>query len=424
MRNGPPLFRPIPRRPFELNLKVPTPPEGDDDVLIEDEPNDTLNLEYMNSRLLDPINNGAAPESTSISRTESAVNMTSSTLRGIFSPEDFPRDKLYGGVEGTGTPWGTGAESPAHDLSVDSPHYELLKNRALPSRRRSSLHPAMRPQRLSTLQRVFYLGSRGLFLFGLGVLYGMLVDRLQEKQQPRKTFQVDGMIKGANQGYHWMYLAFWGTTAVVMGSLMPWFDGKWEQMWGHQDVAVETEGEHIMRGGDYAEKDSAFSTDWALAVRGIGVFVGIAFAIRKLSWDSTLQVSLTLALANPVLWYLLDRSRSGFLLSFAVGLIGSTILMGFKPDMVPTPANLAAPSLAEGSETYDNTTSNDLGGFPHQPQQQLMSLGRLSFGQETVATGIWTWSVLFCCCVCFGNIGRWLVLNRSMAVRGRWAQRR
>ncbi len=38
--------------------------------------------------------------------------------------------------------------------------------------------------------------------------------------------------------------------------------------------------------------------------------------------------------------------------------------------------------------------------------------------QETVEAGIWTLSVLFCSCLCFGNIGRRLALSRS--ARGRW----
>ena len=83
-------------------------------------------------------------------------------------------------------------------------------------------------------------------------------------------------------------------------------------------------------------------TDWALVIRGIGAFVGIVFAIRRLPWASTMQVSLTLALANPFLWYLIDRSKPGFLLSAAVGLGGAALLMGLDPQVMPAPTAAAA----------------------------------------------------------------------------------
>lgn len=121
-----------------------------------------------------------------------------------------------------------------------------------------------------------------------------------------------------------------------------------------------------------------------------------------------MQVSLTLALANPFLWYLIDRSKPGFLLSSAVGLTGSAILMGLNPEMMPRPAT---------------ATTGLSGSYP--PGANASSSGQDSVGglarQETIETGIWIISVLFCSCVCFGNIGRRLALNRSAATRGRWA---
>jgi hypothetical protein len=121
---------------------------------------------------------------------------------------------------------------------------------------------------------------------------------------------------------------------------------------------------------------------------------------RKLPWASTLQVSLTLALVNPFLWYLIDRSKPGFLLSAAVGITGSAVLLGINPDMMPTPSG----------SVYRNESSS---------VAEPLVLGGLA-SQETIETGIWMISVLFCSCVCFGNIGRRLALNRSAAARGRW----
>ncbi|KAI2470555.1 insulin-induced protein-domain-containing protein [Annulohypoxylon bovei var. microspora] len=424
--SGPPLLRPIPRRPFDLHRREPTPPEDEPFVPPTNSGHSPLlNLDALNSRLLEPRNNSSAPDSASISRAQSALDITGSTLMGIYNQANFSKDKFsYLGVDEPTTPttpWGTGAETPAKDLKFDSPHYELQKERAQPIRRRSSLHPVIRPQPLSASQRTLYLGSRGLFLSGLGVLYGILVAQLRDRRQVSGAFQMNGVLEGAYDGYDFKGMAFWGVSAVVMGSLLPWIDGIWERAFGGEDVAVESAEDHGM-GGDAAEKETASSTDWPLAVRGIGAFVGIAFAIRKLPWDSTLQASLTLALVNPVLWFLIDRSMPGFLLSTTVGITGTMVVMGLKPDMVPTPANPSASTIPGYDAQYDNATS----GFAQQQQQpqELISFGGVTITQEQFGTIIWVMSILFCCCVCFGNIGRWIALNRGAATRGRWAERR
>ncbi|KAJ4292137.1 hypothetical protein N0V88_005764 [Collariella sp. IMI 366227] len=62
-----------------------------------------------------------------------------------------------------------------------------------------------------------------------------------------------------------------------------------------------------------------------------------------------MQVSLTLALANPFLWYLIDRSKSGFLLSAAVGLVGALAAVFGAGEGMPAPAPGTA---AAGSGVY------------------------------------------------------------------------
>lgn len=105
--------------------------------------------------------------------------------------------------------------------------------------------------------------------------------------------------------------------------------------------------------------------------------------------------------------------------------------MGLQPDMVPSPSgaihhpssSTAINNGAYGWEYGVNTsTSSD---SVHQ-QAQVFTLfgGSVTVAQDTVATAIWMMSVLFCCCVCFGNIGRWLALSRSGVTKGRWAERR
>jgi Insulin-induced protein (INSIG) len=118
---------------------------------------------------------------------------------------------------------------------------------------------------------------------------------------------------------------------------------------------------------------------------------------RKLQWQSTLQVSLTLALVNPVLWYLVDRSKPGFIFSAIVGIAGTFALLEINPDVVPSPA-MKAPR-----GTFTNVSSDEVG------MDSFISHEKI---------GVWTWiaSVLFCSCVCFGNIGRRLSLTQQSAI--------
>jgi hypothetical protein len=110
-----------------------------------------------------------------------------------------------------------------------------------------------------------------------------------------------------------------------------------------------------------------------------------------------MQASLTLALVNPVLWYIIDRSKPGFILSTAVGATGTALLLvSNNPDMMPSPAS----STTNKNSTFKYTQlfGGDFAGGDF-------------VNRETVEGGIWILSVLFCSCVCFGNIGRRLALN-------------
>lgn len=86
---------------------------------------------------------------------------------------------------------------------------------------------------------------------------------------------------------------------------------------------------------------------------------------------------MTLALVNPVLWYLIDGTRTGFWLSTVVGLGGMGVYLGLVPDAIPESP-------------------------PYSP------LGPRGITQERIAVQTWVASVLFCACVCFGNVGRQL----------------
>lgn len=97
----------------------------------------------------------------------------------------------------------------------------------------------------------------------------------------------------------------------------------------------------------------------------------------------------------------------GFIVSSAVGLTGSTLLTGLHPDMVPVPAVLSSSShegLYSAGAIHSNSSTHYGGAEP-------MLLGGFA-SQQTFAMGIWTLNVLFCCCVVFGNVGRWLAINK------------
>jgi hypothetical protein len=243
--------------------------------------------------------------------------------------------------------------------------------------------------------------------------YGTIVTHLHDEQELAPV-KVEGFSR-----HSWSYLIVWGLSGIAMGSLLPWVDFVWENYF-ESTPPVQTQDRRrrvSLSGSDNNEDErssgrfnNGLGADWNPVVRSIGAFVGIAFAIvrclrpfvllftndliqRKLPWQSTLQVSLTLALANPVLWYLVDRSKTGFLLSTIVGVGGTLALLGINPNIVPSPATASPRAHLAGMGSLHDIASSR---FP-----------------TNESIGMWTWiaSVLFCSCVCFGNIGRRLALG-------------
>ncbi|KAH7354105.1 INSIG domain-containing protein [Plectosphaerella cucumerina] len=394
--DGPRLVRPIPRRPFDVNFISPTPPS-------DNSSSPSPRPDFEQTRLLSPKPNAsasnassasapAASDSGSISRTQSIMNLTSSTLFGIYSPtSSFGVGRKGLDREEPETPWGTGAQTPVkRRSSIDESTYELMRDRSTVQRRRTSRAVPPPPSATAT---AFFLFSRVALLFVLGMGYGALITRLH-RAEDLSGFNMGGAVAGPD--YAWPTLAFWGVSGVLLGALQPWFDRVWADTFGAEETSDDD--------GDDGSNESRPGTDWAMAVRSIGAFVGIVFAIRRLPWASTLQVSLTLALVNPFLWYLIDRSKPGFLLSAAVGLTGSAVLLGVNPDMMPTPSGFLHQNSSATGAVFGEPLA--LGGFAT---------------QETLETGIWMLSVLFCSCVCFGNIGRRLALSQPSVASGRWA---
>jgi len=353
MTDLPSIHRPIPRRIF--NITPATPTSTDSSVPPSPSPENT-NPELL---LLD-----RRPDLNPLpSRTRSILNLTSSTLLGIYSPTGHE-----GSREESSTPWGTGAQTPSHRRSMDDSSTDI-----------NSIIWDNQTQRAQTQAPRSRTGFRGyylpllfriLLLFAFGVAYGTILTRLH-KTQNIAPLRVQGIDR-----HPWYYHIAWGFSGVVLGNALPWVDTLWDSStatsdsWKQQDTQRRPELVNVHRRSG-TRFDSGPGADWYAAVRSVGAFVGIAFAVRKLPWQSTLQVSLTLALANPVLWYLIDRSKPGFAFSAAVGVAGTLLLLAINPDLVPLPAT---------------------------PQPKAFS--------ESVGIFTWMASILFCTSVCFGAIGR------------------
>lgn len=408
--DSPPLLRPTPRRPFDLNLTNATPPDTSTNPSPASEP---TNPNLLDAKNLSP---GGA-DTPSFSRTRSILNLTSSTLFGIYSPTGYNTER-----EEPTTPWGTGAETPRTRTGSLDGHTPAAYGKTAPRlhQRRSSQHVPQTPLPNYLLNLAF----RIVLLFTLGMGYGTLVTHLHNDQK-LAPFQVEGIIKPS---YDWRYLVFWGVCGVGLGSLLPWVDMLWEDTDSDiSPLSLEKDRIVVVEEDGVVSSGSGLGADWNPVVRSIGAFVGIAFAIvsltttngaehnnfithadlplfpqRKLPWASTLQVSLTLALVNPVLWYLIDRSKPGFLLSAAVGLLGTLSLLLLNPEMMPAPATSSNQNVLYSGDGHGTN-----GTGVHTGNRLMGGL----VAQETVECGTWIISVLFCSCVCFGNIGRMLALK-------------
>lgn len=193
------------------------------------------------------------------------MNLTSSTLFGIYSPTTATGGSRRERDELQDTPWGTGAQTPVRRPTLDDATYELMKERSHLQKRRSShrsVDSSAHHHQLasSPAATAFSLSLRGGLLFVLGVGYGALVAAFHR----------------ADGGHDWPFLLFWGVAGVVLGALLPWFDTVWEDTFGEQDA-----DEAVVDSGDMSSPTELTSpgTDWALVMRAIGAFVGIVFAI-------------------------------------------------------------------------------------------------------------------------------------------------
>ena len=197
--------------------------------------------------------------------------MTSSTLFGIYD------DVGSSAASMAETPWGTGAETPAHtgmgyhawDSGMGSPDGGIsMKQQARRGTQNGKVEGKRKTQsprraRHGVMKHAVLVGKlAALFLFG--VIYGLIVSHLHDTRQ-LSAVHVEGMDRK-----NWIYLASWGFFGVALGSLLPYVDLAWS---GHSsdDYTEEKDSEQ--------EGESPISEQINDVVRSVAAFIGIAFAI-------------------------------------------------------------------------------------------------------------------------------------------------
>ena len=181
MADPTPLFRPTPRQPFDLtpvssNSSRPTTPPA------SSEPNSSP-----------PLGPGPSIKQTP-SRTRSVLNLTSSTLFGIYTPgEDFS------------SPWGTGTQTPSlRNINQDT------ESPVISAFQQSSLHSSTSHQHHATARGTFIpVALRAVLLFLLGIAYGVVVIHLHDDRRLAPV-KVEGIER-----YSLWYLVTWGLAGWV-----------------------------------------------------------------------------------------------------------------------------------------------------------------------------------------------------------------
>ncbi len=256
------ILRPTARRTFEL-----TPASSGSSAPATPYP------EPANPNMLEPKTNSDLPPS----RTRSILNLTSSTLFGIYSPTDYDTNR-----DEPSTPWGTGAQTPSGRRSQDSTTTTspAIADWERPRPKQTKSASRLHQQQGTISGSLLPLALRMVLLSIFGVAYGIIITHLHDNHN-----LVPVRVNGIDR-YSWTYLCSWGVAGVVLGSLLPWVDTLWDDKVsyavggsGTQSSTKKETGPNIDDNNEDDEKTSNRGSDWTPVVRSIGAFVGIAFAI-------------------------------------------------------------------------------------------------------------------------------------------------
>lgn len=198
-----------------------------------------------------------------ITKSRSIMNLTSSTLHGIYAPTALNESTPQ-------TPWGTGAETPAIQDSVermgsypgqqrrDPIGEEVARRLRARSNQVNDRSNSQRQSKPITKPKPTKIILQNVVLFFFGVVYGGIISQLHSStsisrvQLPKnELYKMDSISA--------LYLAIWGVAGLGLGNLLPWIDKQYTK--GSQNSSPKV------------------AVGWNDAIRGIGSFVGVAFAI-------------------------------------------------------------------------------------------------------------------------------------------------
>ena len=249
----PQIYRPVPRRAFEF-----TPASSDSSY-------PPSPAEASNPELLSPQKSEVSP-----SRTRSILNLTSSTLLGIYSPVSGD-----GNREEMSTPWGTGAQTPAKRQSVDDYNYRPTEGATKWSAEATKPRPRMK--RSGFRGYIVPLTLQTILLFGFGLGYGSIITHLHKTQSitPVPVLDIDRSALS--------YQLLWGLFGILIGNALPLFDSVWEKFISTSERPGAGNTSQTHAASPPSSTESGLGPMWYSAVRSMGVFVGIAFAVVRFS---------------------------------------------------------------------------------------------------------------------------------------------
>lgn len=262
----PPIYRPIPRRPHMDTPDTPTHAASHaQSTLTSLGENSRSNdfLAQLNARLLRTYYSRQDAEENSLpERDKSSAELRSSTLSGIYD------DVVSSSTE---TPWGEGAETPAHagfgHEGLGSPDAGLsMKSLARSGRRGEDSKTKGRKERKRRgAWKYAVIGSKLAALWLFGVAYGLIVSSLRDSRQ-LAAVRVELVQEG------WVYLASWGVFGVALGSLLPYVDLVWDGRGAEGSLRPQEKDAD-------KENEAPVSEQINDVVRSVCAFVGVAFAI-------------------------------------------------------------------------------------------------------------------------------------------------
>lgn len=288
------ILKPQPRRTGTINVKQLNIPDHNASA----ELSPVTSTDSLSGPLFFRRNASPSRSTTSLAamqpgqRTRSILNLTSSTLFGIY---DATHDEPL--ATATTTPRGSRAQTPARidsvvDISAQGTHYKVEAMQERPSARATNDFRYPTRLRASPTARLATVVLRSTVLAGIGIAYGLVIEQLHDA---RAFAPVEVRLDRAN----WTYLAFWATVAIVLGHALPSVDRALRSDYAGDHVAVldGEDGKETMADERSTEKKRlanasagerssgarpGLSAERISIVRIVGAFVGIAFAIVSL----------------------------------------------------------------------------------------------------------------------------------------------